>query len=209
MRRYDALARHERAQHADSQIKVFNLGIVLKKNQSKNAHRVGNGGEDMEYEVRYPSPVGLLTMRAGEEGITVLVLPEDKQAETLLAPPATPCQREDAPPALARAARWLDAYFAGRAPDPSDLPLAPAGTPFQKTVWRALRDIPFGRTVTYGQLAELLGTSPRAVGGAVGRNPISIVVPCHRVVGTDGSLTGYAGGLEAKRFLLALEGVPA
>ena len=163
----------------------------------------------MEYELRYPSPVGLLTLRAGEKGIPVLVLPEDKQAETLLAPPATPCQREDAPPALARAARWLDAYFAGRAPDPSDLPLAPAGTPFQKTVWRALRDIPCGRTVTYGQLAEQLGTSPRAVGGAVGRNPISIVVPCHRVVGTDGSLTGYAGGIEAKRFLLALEGVPA
>ena len=76
----------------------------------------------MEYELRYPSPVGLLTLRAGEKGITVLVLPEDKQAETRLAPPATPCQREDAPPALARAARWLDAYFAGRAPDPSAAP---------------------------------------------------------------------------------------
>ncbi|MFF2371676.1 methylated-DNA--[protein]-cysteine S-methyltransferase [Agromyces sp. NPDC058110] len=91
-----------------------------------------------------------------------------------------------------------------------DLPLAPSGDEFQHAVWTMLRDIPFGETVTYGELAARLGDRnlARRVGNAVGRNPISIVVPCHRVVGADGSLTGYAGGLERKRFLLELEGAP-
>ena len=106
---------------------------------------------------------------------------------------------------------WLDAYFAGGEPGEFP-PLGPTGTPFQKAVWELLLEIPRGETATYGQLAKELSqrqgrtTSPRAVGSAVGRNPISVLIPCHRVVGADGSLTGYAGGLERKTRLLTLEG---
>lgn len=113
---------------------------------------------------------------------------------------------------LDEAAAWLDSYFAGR--DPGEVKeLAPSGTVFQKAVWQALCRIPYGETATYGEVAaeaaKLLGrrTSARAVGGAVGHNPISIIIPCHRVVGASGSLTGYAGGLERKVALLTLEGV--
>ncbi|MFC9918234.1 methylated-DNA--[protein]-cysteine S-methyltransferase [Agromyces binzhouensis] len=101
----------------------------------------------------------------------------------------------------------LDEYLAGRRIR-FDLPLAPTGDEFQHAVWGMLREVPFGETVAYGELADRLGgrNLARRVGGAVGRNPISIIVPCHRVVGADGSLTGYAGGLERKRRLLELEG---
>jgi methylated-DNA-[protein]-cysteine S-methyltransferase len=100
----------------------------------------------------------------------------------------------------------LDAYFAGRALA-CDVPLAPAGTPFQREVWAALRGIPFGTTASYAEIARRIGRprAVRAVGAANARNPIAILVPCHRVIGADGSLTGYAGGLERKRALLALE----
>lgn len=108
-------------------------------------------------------------------------------------------------PVLLAARCWLDAYFAGRRPGVAGLPLAPRGTAFQRRVWDALLAIPYGETRTYGELAAELGSSPRAVGSAVGRNPISVIVPCHRVLGADGSLTGYAGGLDRKRALLALE----
>ena len=103
-------------------------------------------------------------------------------------------------------ARQLDEYFAGMRAT-FDLPLAPAGTPFQRRVWAELASIPQGKTVTYGELARRVGHpgAARAVGAAVARNPISIVVPCHRVVGSDGTLTGYAGGVARKAFLLALE----
>ncbi|WP_016699990.1 methylated-DNA--[protein]-cysteine S-methyltransferase [Actinoalloteichus spitiensis] len=104
------------------------------------------------------------------------------------------------------AARQLAEYFAGERTD-FDLPLAPHGTPFQKQVWAQLRDIPYGETVSYGDLAARMGrpSASRAVGLANGRNPISVIVPCHRVVGSTGSLTGYAGGVERKRTLLDLE----
>jgi methylated-DNA-[protein]-cysteine S-methyltransferase len=104
----------------------------------------------------------------------------------------------------------LDEYFAGSRAT-FDLALAPAGTPFQQRVWAELARIPAGTTVTYGELARRAGRpgAARAVGAAVGRNPVSIVVPCHRVVGSDGALTGYAGGIARKAFLLALEGAPA
>lgn len=112
-----------------------------------------------------------------------------------------------ADPLFARLAAELDEYLAGRRIR-FDLPLAPTGDDFQHAVWRMLREIPYGETVTYGELALRLGDRnlARRVGGAVGRNPISILVPCHRVVGADGSLTGYAGGLDRKRRLLELEG---
>jgi methylated-DNA-[protein]-cysteine S-methyltransferase len=100
----------------------------------------------------------------------------------------------------------LDAYFSGR-DVPFDVPLAPSGTPFQREVWSALRDIPFGATASYAEIARRIGRprAVRAVGAANARNPIAILVPCHRVIGADGSLTGYAGGLERKRALLSLE----
>jgi methylated-DNA-[protein]-cysteine S-methyltransferase len=111
-----------------------------------------------------------------------------------------------ADPVLAEAARQLDAYFAGDLREFS-LPLRPSGTPFQLSVWEALREIPYGETATYGDLARSVGrpTAARAVGRANGQNPLPIVVPCHRVIGTDGTLTGYAGGLSFKQALLALE----
>ncbi|WP_226371905.1 methylated-DNA--[protein]-cysteine S-methyltransferase [Thermophilibacter gallinarum] len=108
-------------------------------------------------------------------------------------------------PVLLAARCWLDAYFAGGRPSVADVPLAPRGTAFQRRVWGALLAIPYGETRAYGELAAELGSSPRAVGAAVGRNPISVIVPCHRVLGAGGSLTGYAGGLERKRALLELE----
>jgi methylated-DNA-[protein]-cysteine S-methyltransferase len=107
---------------------------------------------------------------------------------------------------LARAVTQLVEYFAGNRTD-FDVPLAPVGTPFQLAVWAALRDIPYGETITYRELAARVGNpnASRAVGLANGRNPISVVVPCHRVIGADGSLTGYGGGLPRKRTLLELE----
>lgn len=115
---------------------------------------------------------------------------------------------------LERAKRWLDRYFAGERPVPQELPLAPAGSTFRQEVWKILCDIPYGEIVTYGEIAAKLARqlgrksmSAQAVGGAVGHNPISVIIPCHRVVGADGSLTGYAGGIEKKRKLLRLEGI--
>ena len=112
------------------------------------------------------------------------------------------------------AARWLDAYFAGQAPSIGALPLRPEGSAFRQEVWKLLCDIPYGHVTTYGLLAQKLAArrgvphlSAQAVGGAVGHNPLSILIPCHRVVGADGSLTGYAGGIERKKALLTLEGV--
>ena len=99
---------------------------------------------------------------------------------------------------------WLEEYFRGKEPT-IKVKLAPEGTPFQKRVWEELLTIPYGETLSYGELAKRLGSSPRAVGSAVGRNPISLMIPCHRVLGSDGSLTGYAGGIERKKFLLEQE----
>lgn len=112
-------------------------------------------------------------------------------------------------PVLLDTAKWLEAYFQGNRPDPRTLPLAPAGSAFQQRVWHHLLEIPYGSTVTYGELARQLGTRGyQAVGQAVGRNPISIVIPCHRVVGSSGALTGYAGGPEKKQWLLIHEQRP-
>lgn len=112
---------------------------------------------------------------------------------------------------LADAEAWLRAYFAGARPDPRDIPLRPQGSAFEQAVWALLLEIPYGQTTTYGALAQALTQQSgrracaQAIGGAVGRNPISILIPCHRVLGSDGSLTGYAGGVEKKAALLRLE----
>ncbi len=150
---------------------------------------------------RCPSPLGALRLAASEEGLCALTFPGQRW-EALHIPFDTP--EGDSP--LLRAGRdWLDAYFAGQRPELSALPLAPRGSEFQKRVWAALREIPCGETRSYAEIAAALGTSPRAVGGAVGRNPLSILIPCHRVLGANGALTGYAGGIERKTWLLAHE----
>ena len=169
--------------------------------------RERKGRSDMTAWQNYASPVGELLLAADEEGLTGLWLAGEKYF------PGVP---EDAPqetPVLEETKRWLDIYFAGREPDFLP-PLHLAGSPFQQEVWALLRQIPYGETTTYRALAEAVARkrglrrmSAQAVGGAVGHNPISIIVPCHRVVGSDGSLTGYAGGLERKVQLLRLEGV--
>ncbi|MFJ6112564.1 methylated-DNA--[protein]-cysteine S-methyltransferase [Agrococcus sediminis] len=146
------------------------------------------------------SPIGTLTLVRGDEGLTGIFMPDHRPVpdETAFG------DRDDA--AFADAAQQLAEYWAGER-TAFDLPLAPVGTPFQQRVWQALREIPYGETRTYGWIAERIGqpTAVRAVGLANGRNPCSIVVPCHRVVGSSGALTGYAGGVERKRFLLDLE----
>lgn len=127
-------------------------------------------------------------------------------------PPAELAEVAGRAPVLTQAAAWLDAYFSGKRLGPRPA-LAPAGTDFQRLVWPLLTEVPLGGTTTYGELARQVAerrgrvTSPRAVGAAVGRNPISVIVPCHRVLGSGRELTGYAGGLERKRWLLTHEGV--
>ena len=149
------------------------------------------------------SPVGPLTLVAAGGALAGLYLESQRHrpGPAAFGPPG-----DAARPPFAVAARQLAAYFAGELTR-FDLPLQPEGTPFQRKVWQALGDIPYGQTVTYGQLAAAIGApgSSRAVGLANGKNPISIVVPCHRVIGSDGGLTGYGGGLPRKRFLLDLE----
>ncbi len=153
----------------------------------------------------YPSPVGKLLLAAEEAGLTGIWMEGAKYYAATLAENAKPGNS----PALEETKRWLDLYFSGK--DPGFLPpIHLPGTAFQKRVWACLLEIPYGTVTTYGAIANQLGVqrmAARAVGSAVGHNPISIVVPCHRVVGADGTLTGYAGGLDIKRRLLALEGV--
>ncbi len=140
------------------------------------------------------TPLGPLTVQASERGLTGLAFPAD-------APTLDEGRRDR--DALADAARQLESYFAGER-QAFDLPLDLAGTPFQRSVWHELLRVPYGDTVTYGELARRVGRADivRAVGAAVGRTPVPIVVPCHRVLGADGSLTGYRGGLQRKRALL-------
>ena len=149
----------------------------------------------------YPSPLGEILLAGDEEAVTGLWFTDAKYAGLGL-PPDTPVGKTAT---ILKAEEWLDIYFSGKEPD--FLPaLRPAGSPFRQKVFRLLRQIPRGQTVTYGELARSLGcASAQAVGGAVGHNPISIMIPCHRVVGAEGSLTGYAGGLARKRRLLSLE----
>jgi methylated-DNA-[protein]-cysteine S-methyltransferase len=149
------------------------------------------------------SPIGPLTIVAEDGSISALHMDAQRHAPDAAALGLPGDPREEP---FATAAGQLAAYFAGELTE-FDLPLAPAGTDFQRRVWNDLRAIPYGQTISYGELARRVGNpaASRAVGLANGRNPIAIVVPCHRVIGADGSMTGYGGGLDRKRFLLALE----
>ena len=156
----------------------------------------------------YLSPVGTIVLASDEENLLGiwfrqqhpdLAFLKDRKAQHLETEP------------IRRGKDWLDRYFLHQRPEIRELPITLIGTPFRKRVWEMLTQIPYGETVTYGSLARQLAAetgkpvSAQAVGGAVGHNPLSIVLPCHRVVGADGSLTGYAGGLETKAWLLAHE----
>jgi len=153
------------------------------------------------------SPIGPLTIVARDGAICALYMDAQRHAP---GPEAFGSAGDPADEPFATAITQLGGYFAGRRTG-FDLPLAPAGTEFQRQVWAGLLAIPYGQTVSYGELAGRIGrpAASRAVGLANGKNPIAIVVPCHRVIGADGSLTGYGGGLDRKRFLLALEQAPA
>ena len=155
------------------------------------------------------SPLGELTLVAEDGALAGCLMagPDRDPSDETLGEPAEPGSVD---PVLGAAAAQLGEYFAGQRRE-FDLPLAPRGDEFQLRVWALLRQIPYGQTRSYGQLARVLGdvNLSQAVGWANGRNPISIIVPCHRVIGADGTLVGYAGGLERKRFLLALEEPPA
>ena len=164
----------------------------------------------MKYRCRYKTPEGFsdLVMESDGEYLTALLFEGSKDTEKLAGE-----YGEEKLPVFFETARWLDVYFSGKDPGFTP-PLKTNGTPFRQQVWEILLTIPYGQTVSYGRIAEMLSaqrsgrrTSARAVGGAVGHNPIQIIVPCHRVVGTNGSMTGYAGGIDRKIRLLALEKV--
>jgi methylated-DNA-[protein]-cysteine S-methyltransferase len=148
------------------------------------------------------SPVGPLTIVASDAGVRAVLWPTDNPKRV----PLGDVERRDDHPVLSSAVEQLGEYFDGHRQD-FDLPLDPTGTEFQQSAWTALRTIPFGTTVSYGEQAEQMGDKrkARAVGAANGRNPISIIVPCHRVVGSNGSLTGFAGGIDTKDWLLTHE----
>lgn len=152
------------------------------------------------------SPVGRVTLVAEEGRLSWLAL-----ASQRFLPSLSGMTRQDDVSVFVQTKAWLAGYFAGRQPSVEGIPLALSGTPFRLRVWELLRGIPYGTTVTYGELARELQkqsggrVAAQAVGNAVGHNPVSLIVPCHRVIGADGSLVGYGGGLSVKERLLALE----
>jgi len=151
------------------------------------------------------TPIGILRLAASEDGLVALVFPQEKKKREF-----ADMRGSDAAQAhLGAAVKALEEYFAGNRKDFSDLKLAPKGTEFQLGVWKALRKIPFGATKTYADIARTIGNpkAMRAVGLANGKNPIPIIVPCHRVIGANGTLTGFGGGLPTKKWLLGHEGV--
>jgi methylated-DNA-[protein]-cysteine S-methyltransferase len=161
----------------------------------------------MTYVYDYSSPIGALTIASDGESITGLWMAEQKYYGQTLEQDAA----KEHVPVFEQAAAWLDQYFAG-GKIPVEFPLAPKGSAFRQEVWKILRAIPHGEVTTYKAIAKSiaevygrLSMSAQAVGGAVGHNPISIIIPCHRVVGSDGDLTGFAGGVEKKKWLLRLE----
>lgn len=163
----------------------------------------------MQYTSHYETPIGGMTL--GSDGEALIGLWFD--GEKFFCDTMSGETQEKALPVFDQTKRWLDIYFKGEAPDFTP-PLSPRGSEFRQAVWEILKTIPFGQTMTYGEIADRLAKqrglskmSAQAVGGAVGHNSLNIIVPCHRVVGTNGSLTGYAGGIDKKLALLTLEGV--
>ena len=161
----------------------------------------------MDFISHYTAPLGRMTLASDGSALIGLWFDGQKLFGATLASESAEAEL----PVFAEAKRWLDRYFSGGQPDFTP-PLAPRGSPFRQAVWALLRQIPYGQVTTYGALAKTLAgarglphLSAQAVGGAVGHNPISLLLPCHRVVGADGSLTGYAGGLDKKAALLQLE----
>lgn len=172
--------------------------------------------QNLYYIKEYDSPVGKIYIASDETQIKGLWLEGQKYFQNSIKDKKQTMQAEDpyAEELLKQAVAWLDEYFAGKNPSAESLPLSPDGTPFQQEVWKLLRNIPYGELTTYGALAKEMARrtgkksmSAQAVGGAVGHNPISIMIPCHRVVGAKGNLTGYAGGIDKKLRLLKLEGI--
>ena len=164
----------------------------------------------MQYTTSHASPLGTLTVAGTGESITGLWMDGQKYYAATI---KGRIEEKHDLPVFAKAREWLDAYFAGEKPAISQLPLTPVGSDFRKAIWDILREIPYGQYTTYGAIAKLAASrmnrksmSSQAVGGAVGHNPISIIIPCHRVVGSNGSLTGFAGGIDKKIKLLELEG---
>ena len=165
----------------------------------------------MYYSAQLPSPVGPLTLVGDGDSLAGLWIEGQKYFQATL---RTAPQRRDDLPLFRQVKEWLERYFSGKKPAVSELPLNPAGSEFRREVWKLLCEIPYGELTTYGEIAKKLAAkqgrpsmSGQAVGGAVAHNPISIIIPCHRVVGSNGSLTGYAGGIDKKIRLLELEGV--
>ena len=166
----------------------------------------------MYYSKHYKSSIGDILLVSDEENIIGLWFSKHKYMENEI--PTDIMEKEDIQP-LQEGVLWLDDYFAGKKPDISRLPLSPInGTEFRKQIWQLLIEIPYGQVITYGQVAKEVAKrmgkarmSAQAVGGAVGHNPISIIIPCHRVVGSNGSLTGYGGGINNKIRLLRHEGI--
>lgn len=166
------------------------------------------------FGTHYQSPLGDIFIASDEENIIGLWIGEQKYISTTM--PKGIVEKDDIHDVLVleKGAQWLDDYFAGKKPEISRLPLAPIGGDFKQCVWQILTEIPYGEVTTYGEIAKEVAKrmgkdrmSAQAVGGAVGHNPISIIIPCHRVIGANGSLTGYAGGIDKKVKLLEHEGV--
>lgn len=163
----------------------------------------------MTYTTQYTSSIGILTLASDGKHLTGLWIEGQKYFGSTLKKPII---QNGETPVLQAAKKWLDNYFSGECPSPSLLPIILDGTLFQKEVWSILLTIPYGETMTYGAIASTIASnrgiksmSAQAVGNAVGKNPISIIVPCHRVIGNDGQLTGYAGGIDRKHWFLAHE----
>ncbi len=164
----------------------------------------------MYYSTIFPSPVGTITLASDGSGLAGLWIEGQKYHGTAI---CKNMAEDGSLPVFGTVKKWLDRYFAGEKPGISELPLCPAGGEFRQAVWNILCEIPYGKVITYGDIAKRMAAkmnresmSSQAVGGAVGHNPISIIIPCHRVVGSSGSLTGYAGGIHTKVKLLELEG---
>lgn len=165
----------------------------------------------MIYKTHYDSPVGEIVLAAQDDALIGLWITGQKYFLSSLKEPMT---LQDDYPVFGKVRDWLERYFAGKKPEISELKLAPVGSEFRSAVWEILCQIPYGELTTYGEISKKIAVktgkqqmSAQAVGGAVGHNPISIIIPCHRVVGSNGSLTGYAGGIDKKIQLLTHEGV--